>query len=90
MNRRLLGLALCLLAGAAMAQGSVRFGNKLVTTGDGAGRVMQVAGKPDRVVQLENDYSANVGERWEYYQLRKTIQIIFHDGKVSDIEEVYN
>lgn len=51
---------------------------------------MQVAGKLDRVVQLENDDSANVGERWEYYQPRKTIQIIFHDGKVSDIEEVYN
>lgn len=90
MNRMVLTLALCLAAGTALAGGSARFGSKLVTAGDGAGKVTQVAGKPDRVVQLENDFSGNVGERWEYYQAQKTIQIIFRDGKVTDIQEIYN
>ncbi|GAB3045482.1 DUF2845 domain-containing protein [Stenotrophomonas tumulicola] len=90
MNRILLALVLSLAAASAMAAGSVRFGDKLVSTGDGAGKVTQVAGKPDRVIQLESTFSGNVGERWEYYQARKTIQIIFRDGKVADVQEVYN
>lgn len=90
MKRILLSLALCLLAGTALAAGSVRFGNKLVSTGDSAGKVTQVAGKPDRVIPLQNEYSANTGERWEYDQSQKTIQIIFKDGRVTDIQEIYN
>jgi hypothetical protein len=91
MKRMLLALVFCLVAGTAIAgTGSVRFGNKLVNLGDGAGKVTQVAGKPDRVIQLENQYSANIGERWEYDQARKTIQIIFKAGQVSDIQEIYN
>jgi hypothetical protein len=90
MNKLFLGVALLLVAQSALAISSVRFGNRLVATGDGAGKVIQVAGKPDRTVQLENEYSANVGERWEYYQARKTVLIIFKNGEVSDIQEVYN
>lgn len=91
MKRMVLAVVFCLVAGTAMAAASsVRFGNKLVNLGDGAGKVSQVAGKPDRVIQLENEYSANVGERWEYDQSRKTIQIIFTAGKVTDIQEIYN
>ena len=55
-----------------------------------AGKVTQVAGKPDRVIPLQNEYSANIGERWEYDQSQKTIQIIFKDGRVTDIQEIYN
>jgi len=81
---------LCLAAGSVMASGSARFGDKLVSTGDGAGKVSQVAGKPDRVIPLENTYGANAGERWEYYQAGKTIQIVFRDGKVTDVMEIRN
>jgi hypothetical protein len=83
MKRILLSLALCLLAGTALAAGSVRFGNKLVSTGDSAGKVTQVAGKPDRVIPLQNEYSANIGERWEYDQSQKTVQIIFKDARAA-------
>ena len=89
MNRSLWVLALGLMAGTAMAD-SVRFGNNLVNSGDNAGRVTQVAGKPDRVIQLETDYSGNVGERWEYYKAQKTVQIIFRDGRVTEVNELYN
>lgn len=89
MNRIVLSLDLCLLAGTAMAS-SVEFGVELVSSGDTAGEVNQVAGKPDRVVQLENRFGATTGERWEYYQARKTIHIIFEDGKVAEIREIFN
>jgi len=89
MNRIAVSLALCLMAGTAMAS-SARFGDRLVTSGDSAGKVTQVAGKPDRVVQIENKFGANTGERWEYYQPRKTVQITFEEGKVIDIREVFN
>ncbi|RXR08557.1 DUF2845 domain-containing protein [Pseudoxanthomonas composti] len=89
MRRRLLALTLCAITVSATAA-SARFGNRLVTTGDSAGKVSQVAGTPNRVVPLENKFSANIGERWEYDQERKTIQIVFRDGKVVDIQEVYD
>jgi len=90
MNRILLLLVFCMIAGSVAASGSARFGDKLVSTGDGAGKVTQVAGKPDRVIPLENTYGANAGERWEYYQAGKTIQIIFRDGKVNEVTEIRN
>ncbi len=89
MNRILWSLMLCLVASTATAS-SARFGDRLVSSGDTAGKVTQVAGKPDRVVQLENRFGANTGERWEYYQARKTIHVIFEDGKVTDVRELFN
>ncbi len=89
MNRIILSLAVCLLAATAMAS-SVEFGGRLVSSGDTAGKVNQVAGKPDRVVQLENRFGANTGERWEYYKSSKTILITFEDGRVTDIREMFN
>lgn len=89
MNRIVWSLMLCLVASTAMAS-SARFGDRLINSGDTAGKVSQVAGKPDRVVQLENRFGANTGERWEYYQARKTIHVIFEDGKVTDIREMFN
>lgn len=89
MNRILWSLLLCLVAGTAMA-GSVHFEKGLVTTGDSAGKVNQVAGPPNNVVELENRYGANTGQRWEYYLPRKTIHIIFEDGKVTEVREIFN
>lgn len=76
-----------MLAMPAWAQ-SVAFGNKLVTVGDSVGKVYQVAGKPDRVVQLENKFGAKTDERFEYYLGGKTIFITVRDGSVIAISEV--
>jgi hypothetical protein len=89
MNRNTWLLALCLLAAPALAD-NVRFDRGLVNSGDNAGKVSQVAGQPDRVVQLESNEGGNIGERWEYYQPRKTIQITFREGRVSSIREIFN
>lgn len=81
-----------LLAVPAWAQ-SVAFGSKLVTVGDSvgdsAGKIYQVAGKPDRVVQLQNKFGANDGERFEYYVGNKTVLITVRDGHVVEISEVF-
>ncbi|MGH8026632.1 MAG: DUF2845 domain-containing protein [Pseudoxanthomonas sp.] len=79
-------LVLLLAAAPAMAD-TYAFGMKVVVSGDGPGKVTQVAGKPDRVVELENNRGAVYGERWEYYIDGKTVSITFIDGKVTRITE---
>lgn len=83
-------LATLLLAFSLAAQAnSVRIGNRLITEGDSVGTVRQVAGAPDRVVTLENNRGAAVGERWEYYRPDgTTVLITIHGGRVTDVEEV--
>lgn len=88
---RYLALLLVLLAGTALAsQDSVAFGQRLVSTGDSVGKVIEVAGQPDRTVQLENARGAGVGERFEYYERGKTITLWIQGGRVVAIEEVLN
>lgn len=84
-------LAALLLATSLAAQANaVRIGNRIITEGDSIGTVRQVAGAPDRIVTLENDRGAAVGERWEYYRPDgTTVLITIHGGRVTDVEEVH-
>lgn len=79
-----------LLALAAHAEDSVRFGSKVVSLDDSEAKVYQAAGQPTRVVQLQNRYGAADGYRLDYVTDRKTVQITIRGGRVVDIEEVYN
>ena len=74
------------IAGPALAD-SVNFGNRVLSDGDSIGRVYEIAGKPDRVVQLENKFGGATGERLEYYRDGKTILITVSGGKVLRIEQ---
>lgn len=85
--RYVMGLMLALsLSGAAWAQ-SVTFGSKLVVVGDSIAKVFDVAGKPDRIVRLENKYGGAVAERFEYYRGNKTISITVQGSRVIDVSE---
>jgi hypothetical protein len=75
-----------LLSAPALAD-TYAFGSRLVVSGDGAGKVMEVAGKPDRIVNLENEQGAIYGERWDYYLGGKTVSIFMVDGIVKKITE---
>jgi hypothetical protein len=75
-----------LLSAPALAD-TYAFGNRLVVSGDGAGKVMEVAGKPDRIVNLENERGAVYGERWDYYLNGKTVSIYLIGGIVKQITE---
>ncbi len=85
--RSLLIIIALALAVPALAD-TYAFGSRLVVSGDGPGKVIEVAGKPDRVVTIENDYGAAVGERWEYYIDGKTVSIEIIGGKVTRITEM--
>lgn len=82
-----LALALMLATAAAFAADTYSFSRGVVSVGDGTGAVMQRAGKPDRVIQLENSLGAAIGERWEYYVSGKTVALTFRGGVVTSIEE---
>ena len=82
-------LALLLITGTAFADTSMRFGNRLVAVGDSVATLVQVAGKADRIVQLENNRGAAAGERWEYYRPDgHAVLIIVRDGVVESIQQV--
>lgn len=82
-------LALWLITGTAAADESMRFGNRLVAVGDSIGTLVQVAGKADRIVQLENKLGAAAGERWEYYRPDgHTVLVVVRDGRVESIQQV--
>ena len=85
--RHFILIAALLLATLPAFADSIAIGGRLITTGDGAGKAMDVAGKPDRIVQLETKYGGAAGERWEYYRDGKTLMIEFHAGKVTSITE---
>lgn len=78
---------LCLAMSAAAASGTVRFGNRVITVGDSAARVLEIAGKPDYIEPVENVFGAARGERWQYRIGDKIVTITVSDGKVIGIEE---
>ncbi|MGV8931295.1 MAG: DUF2845 domain-containing protein [Luteimonas sp.] len=86
--RIILAILLALASTTAMADFTARFDRGVVSVGDSTGTVMQKAGKPDRIVQLQNGYGAGVGERWEYYLRGKQINIQMSGGKVTEITEI--
>ena len=83
-----IALFVCLaLASLSAFADSIAINGRLITDGDGPGKVIEVAGKPDRIVQLETKFGGAVGDRWEYYRDGKTLMITFHNGKVTSIVE---
>ena len=80
-------LLMLALASPAWAFDTYRFGARVVAVGDSTGKLVQAAGQPTRIVQLENEYGAVVGERWEYDIDGKTVGFTLHDGKIARIDE---
>ena len=88
MRRIILTIALLCLCAAASA-GTYRFRNGVVTDGDSVAAVVKRAGQPDRVVQLQNEFGAAVGERWEYYFGNKLVALVISGGRVIEISETW-
>lgn len=83
---RTLILAALLAAAGTAAAGTATFGSRVLVEGDSMARVFEVAGKPDRIVTLENKYGGAVAERFEYYRDGKTIMVTVQGGKVIRID----
>lgn len=80
--------ALLAFSWCAIASDTIAFGNRVLSVGDSVGRVYEIAGKPDRVVQLETPQGGGAGQRFEYFLQGKTVLITVHGGRVAGIEEV--
>ena len=78
-----------LLASQALAADTVRFGAKVITTGDSEEKVIEIAGKPVSRTEVQNAYGALRGYRLDYVQGRKTVQIYIAHGQVVYIKELF-
>ena len=67
---------------------TIAFGSRVVSVGDPVGHVMEIAGKPDRDIEIQNDKGAAIGERFEYYREGKTILVTITSGRVVKLEEL--
>lgn len=88
MKRLVFSLVAVATSFGAQAGDTVRIGSKVISVGDGVGKVVQVAGNPDRTEPVENKFGAKQGERYEYFREGKTIQITIEQGKVVAIQEI--
>ncbi|QBB72611.1 DUF2845 domain-containing protein [Pseudolysobacter antarcticus] len=77
------------LSSAALAD-SIRIGNHLIATGDSAGHVIDLVGKPDRKSHAAKKKGETSGERWEYNRDHKTIVVTIRDGLVTTINQHAN
>ena len=75
------------LAAPAQAFDTYRFDARVVAVGDSTGRLVQAAGQPARVVQLQNECGAADAERGEYDRICKTVGGTTRGGKVVQIDE---
>ncbi len=82
-------LGLMMFTGAAQAADSYAFGNRVLTVGDSAGKLIELAGAPVHKEPVENKFGAHEAERWEYRQEGKTLLMTVKDGKVAQIDEVF-
>lgn len=78
---------LVMFSAAAAAADTIRIGDRIVMTGMSTADVIDRAGQPSRTIQLENEYGAGVGERWEYYRGRKQYSVWLQGGKVVKVDE---
>lgn len=92
---RYLILALLLASVTAHAATSLRVGNKVLTLGDSAARVLELMGQPtirtfehQQAGGLPNNQLAS-GEQWQYAKDGKTIVITVVGGRVTDFETLY-
>lgn len=87
MRKTALVIALLLASSAAWAD-SYTFGNRVVTDGDSIGKLVEVAGKPDLVTPIQNDYGGQIGEKWTYFRDGKTVVFTINpSGKILGITE---
>ena len=85
MRKIALMLALALASSAALAD-TYNVGTRLIA--DGAGKVIELLGKPDLVTPIHNQYGAQIGEKWTYFRDGKTVVFtISPNGRVMGIIE---
>lgn len=87
---------LILLCISTHAATSLRVGNKVLTVGDSAARVLQLMGEPSirafKQFQVGGmpDNQVTSGEEWQYLQDGRTIIVTVVGGRVVNFETVHD
>ena len=90
MKRRIALIAGLLLSFHALAEDSIRFGNKVITLGESEEQVIAIAGKPLSRTEVQNRYGTVIAYRLDYVKDNETVQIYIANGQVVNIEEIFN
>jgi hypothetical protein len=81
-------LLLLLLSPDAPADSSFRCGYSVITLGAPLSKLIDACGEPLRIVRLENEYGAAVGQRWEYRRERSYVLFTVSGGRVVAIRRL--
>lgn len=81
MRKLALTVALVLLALPALAQ-SVKFKKGTVSVGDTVGKLLKVAGQPERIEPFPG---MPAFKRYEYFSEGRSVSVTVKDGKVTGI-----
>lgn len=66
---------------------TTRIDGAIITTGMSIAEVVHRGRKPDRIVVIENDQGAAIGERWEFFEGSRLVSLTVVDGIVRRIVE---
>lgn len=86
--RLLLASIMLFFSAAAAASDTARIGGRIVTTGMSSAEVRQRVGEPPNIEDIQNKFGAVIGQRWEYVDGRRTINLYMQQGKLVRIEEI--
>lgn len=83
-----LAIALLICSAVALADTmTTRIDGAIITTGMSIAEVVHRGRRPDRIVTIENDQGAAVGERWEFFEGSRLVSLTIVDGIVRRIVE---
>ena len=85
---RYIAAVMLLSASLAFASETARIDGKIVSTGMSSAEVRERAGEPQSKEDIQNKFGAVVGQRWEYMEGRRTINLYMQQGKLVRIEEI--
>ena len=87
MKRSMLMLLLVFISGSVQAQ-SVMFGKRLISRGDDAAHVRDVAGAPDKVDLVAADQYSPAMEIWTYHRKGMLVSLWIVGAKVVQAQEL--
>lgn len=85
MRKLVLSLLLAAFVGPALAQQSVQFKAGAVSIGDSVEKLLQVAGKPERIEPFPG---MPAFRRYEYFFEGRNVVVTVRDGKITGVSEL--
>jgi len=85
MRRVLLSLLLAAMMTPALAQRSLQFKAGAVAIGDSVEKLLQVAGKPERIEPFPG---MPAYQRYEYFMGGRNVVVTVRDGKITGLAEL--